>query len=80
MKKQDAIKMTVRHLDFIYKNNFLSTDRKLEQGFGFVQGVGSVRENLFDEITEIWETWRSAVHPAYTPTYSDFKKKYNKYF
>lgn len=77
MKKRDLLKATARHLNFIKENNLLSLERKLDQGYGVVLGIGiATNDKYFDDISAIWDLWRMAMHPAYNVTYNDFENKY----
>jgi hypothetical protein len=61
MKKADLFKMYKRHLDWMKKLTEEGKDKRIaiEQAYGYTLGITACNEKYFDEITAMWEEWRS---------------------
>ena len=53
-------------LAFVKNNELLNTKRKIDQGYGFSQGLIAVYDELFDDIAEITQNWISSFYNTAT--------------
>ncbi len=79
--KNYIMKELVMHLNFLANNELLDTTRKTDQGYGFAQGLITIlSDNFFNDVSECYQLWNCAVHPAYKTTIEEWREKYNEYF
>ena len=57
MKKKEVLDKLNNFLAFVKNNELMDTERKIDQGYGFSQGLISVFYEYFDDIAEITQNW-----------------------
>ena len=60
-EKDEFLWRVKSHLEFIGDNELLSQERKLEQAFGFIQGCSFCHEEYIDDLTDVFESFRSKI-------------------
>lgn len=79
MSKKQMFSYLVHELRFTADNPHMNYERKLDQCFGYIKAMSTCFPDEYEEITEIWETFRAAIHPAYKTTYETFLNETEKY-
>lgn len=65
-EKNAVLKKLNDFLAFVKNNELLDTERKIDQGYGFSQGLIAVYDELFDDIAEITQNWISSFYNTAT--------------
>lgn len=57
MNKKEVLDKLNNFLTFVKNNELMDTERKIDQGYGFSQGLIAVFDEYFNDIAEITQNW-----------------------